>query len=137
MDRQEQHRIAMEEIRGREQELFVHYVKEAYDHGRILPGRYRPEDLIVSGIMGVTGEYIRASMKIYCGWICGTHANRQEAAITRAVAAKYSEEQLCAFVDACVTCSQGQEALTPEYSAMAKELLTLRRRPIIHRSRSR
>ena len=135
MDRQEQHRKAMEEIRGKEQELLVRFVKEAYDHGRILPGRYRPEDLIVSGIMGVTGAYIRASMKIYGGWICGTHANRQEVAITRVVAAKYSEEQLCAFVDACVACSEEQNALTPEYSAMARELLSLRRRPILHRSR--
>ena len=135
MNSQETLEIEKEKIRVLEPEILVKHTAEMHLRGKICGKTLSPADNISRAIILITSLYGQAFKKARGGWSCGTHMNHVRTALSHKIAAKYDDEQLLRFIEACVDCFDGRISFLDsdkDIKDMAEDFLSMRPAPLVH-----
>ena len=135
MNSQETLEIEKEKIRVQEPEILAKHTAEMHLRGKICGKTLSPADKIARAIMHITSLYGQAIKKARGGWSCGTHMNHVRTALSHKIAAKYDDEQLLRFIEACVDCFDGRISFLDsdkDIKDMAEDFLSMRPAPLVH-----
>lgn len=129
MNDMDAYRIAVEEIARNEKQLLIRFIAELSERPRGAP---RGDAMLIArALMKITALYESQIKKTYGGWTCGTHKSSYRSVLSRAIAAKYSEEACNRLIAFC--CAAGTEPGDEEIGQMLEQLLAWRPKPSVHR----
>lgn len=125
-----------EEIHKKETELLVQFVSmQSARITNIFGENLTSADKIAYAITHITALYADAIKRARGGWTCGTCINNTRTALSRTIAAKYSDETLIRFIEFCVSCNDEWSLLQNadnNIKDMIRDFLNMRPEPFVH-----